>query len=188
MFYHFLLWTLKSLPYIFIKETGVQSAKYVILAMQMFPIAVTCGNTFVLKPCETHPGMFCSESIFLLLVNVIYEIPTSTEMNFFPINFYCNQIHFSLLVSYIWKKVRIRDKLSNVIHYRGFGNSDIWMLLATKISTRVHFDSDETWHTSCRNPSVWCYKLYIDFGLVLLAFWQSTLVQGLFSVVFLIIL
>lgn len=25
---------------------------------QMFPIAVTCGNTFVLKPCEKNPGDF----------------------------------------------------------------------------------------------------------------------------------
>lgn len=24
--------------------------------MQMFPIAVTCGNTFVLKPSEKDPG------------------------------------------------------------------------------------------------------------------------------------
>ncbi|XP_031743248.1 uncharacterized protein LOC101207178 isoform X4 [Cucumis sativus] len=26
------------------------------VSLWMFPIAVTCGNTFVLKPCETHPG------------------------------------------------------------------------------------------------------------------------------------
>lgn len=28
----------------------------VCLLMQMFPIAVTCGNTFVLKPSEKDPG------------------------------------------------------------------------------------------------------------------------------------
>ncbi|XP_022132678.1 uncharacterized protein LOC111005478 isoform X2 [Momordica charantia] len=26
------------------------------ISLWMFPIAVTCGNTFVLKPCEKHPG------------------------------------------------------------------------------------------------------------------------------------
>ncbi|XP_023543660.1 uncharacterized protein LOC111803473 isoform X3 [Cucurbita pepo subsp. pepo] len=26
------------------------------VSLWMFPIAVTCGNTFVLKPCETYPG------------------------------------------------------------------------------------------------------------------------------------
>lgn len=31
--------------------------------LQMFPIAVTCGNTFVLKPCENNPGDFESVTI-----------------------------------------------------------------------------------------------------------------------------
>lgn len=31
---------------------------YSFLCMQMFPIAVTCGNTFILKPSEKVPGNF----------------------------------------------------------------------------------------------------------------------------------
>lgn len=26
------------------------------MTLQMFPIAIACGNTFVLKPCEKYPG------------------------------------------------------------------------------------------------------------------------------------
>lgn len=35
--------------------------------VQMFPIAVTCGNTFILKPSEKDPGDFqflCSIAIY----------------------------------------------------------------------------------------------------------------------------
>lgn len=28
------------------------------IIMQMFPVAVTCGNTFILKPSEKDPGNF----------------------------------------------------------------------------------------------------------------------------------
>lgn len=31
-------------------------AQLPVMILQMFPIAVTCGNTFVLKPCEKNPG------------------------------------------------------------------------------------------------------------------------------------
>ncbi|PON97057.1 Succinylglutamate-semialdehyde dehydrogenase [Trema orientale] len=39
-------------------EKKISSAKMFLFCMifQMFPIAVTCGNTFVLKPCEKNPG------------------------------------------------------------------------------------------------------------------------------------
>lgn len=30
--------------------------------MQMFPVAVTCGNTFILKPSEKDPGNSFMES------------------------------------------------------------------------------------------------------------------------------
>jgi hypothetical protein len=33
--------------------------------LQMFPLAVTCGNTFVLKPSEKDPGDFGFPSISL---------------------------------------------------------------------------------------------------------------------------
>lgn len=29
---------------------------YIYVYVQMFPIAVTCGNTFILKPSEMNPG------------------------------------------------------------------------------------------------------------------------------------
>jgi hypothetical protein len=31
--------------------------------LQMFPIAVTCGNTFVLKPSEKDPGVYLYQHI-----------------------------------------------------------------------------------------------------------------------------
>lgn len=36
-----------------------------ILCMQMFAIAVTCGNTFVLKPSEKDPGDSLVNSVLL---------------------------------------------------------------------------------------------------------------------------
>ena len=33
---------------------------------QMFPIAVACGNTFVLKPCVENPGEFHCFSMLLI--------------------------------------------------------------------------------------------------------------------------
>jgi hypothetical protein len=35
------------------------------IIMQMFPVAVTCGNTFILKPSEKDPGNF-------FLIAVVY--------------------------------------------------------------------------------------------------------------------
>lgn len=36
-------------------KTSTVSNPFLIL-LQMFPLAVTCGNTFVLKPSEKDPG------------------------------------------------------------------------------------------------------------------------------------
>jgi hypothetical protein len=43
---------------------------YFCFHVQMFPIAVTCGNTFILKPSEKDPGDFqilCSFAIYRIV-------------------------------------------------------------------------------------------------------------------------
>jgi hypothetical protein len=42
---------------------------FLMIILQMFPVAVTCGNTFVLKPSEKDPG----DSV-LLLSYVVYQV------------------------------------------------------------------------------------------------------------------
>jgi len=42
---------------------------YLFFLVQMFPLAVTCGNTFILKPSEKDPG-----DCQILPSIVIYEI------------------------------------------------------------------------------------------------------------------
>ena len=46
-----------SIGIILVKRIGLVILKISSLQwLQMFPIAVTCGNTFVLKPSEKDPG------------------------------------------------------------------------------------------------------------------------------------
>lgn len=49
--------------------------------LQMFPIAVTCGNTFVLKPSEKDPGNHC-----FLIIPQITLIQTCFFYLLFPFN------------------------------------------------------------------------------------------------------
>jgi hypothetical protein len=59
---------------------------------QMFPIAVTCGNTFVLKPCEKNPGDFTIDLfMYSLLLSAIEFFflrwkPLQDEANSFESN------------------------------------------------------------------------------------------------------